>query len=85
MFRSIKVMASSLLGGVYTAWVGERVCSRPELWEEPEDEGGEGELHEHVHAGCEEGEAEAELGGGEHPFIVDGDGEGEDVPGALLA
>lgn len=54
------------------------------MWEEPEDEGGERELYEHVQAGCKEGEVEAEVFLGEHPFVVDGDGEGEDVPGGLL-
>lgn len=85
MLRSICIMSALLLGRIDIARMGQRVCSRPELWEEPQNEGGERELHEHVHAGCEEGEAEAELVGREHPFVVDGDGEGEDVPGGLLA
>lgn len=52
-----------------------------EAWEEEKNEGGKHELHEHVHAGRKQREVEVEVVGREHPFVINGDGEGEYVPG----
>jgi hypothetical protein len=41
-------------------------------------------LHQHVHACCEEREVEIEVLRGEHPLVVDGDGEGEKVPASIV-
>lgn len=51
-----------------------------EVGECKEDEGGEGELDDHMEASGEEGEVEVEVLGGEHPFVVDRDEQGEEVP-----
>lgn len=51
-----------------------------EVREGKKDEGGKRELDEHVQAGGEEGEVEVEVLRGEHPFVIDGDQEGEEVP-----
>lgn len=41
-----------------------------EVREEKENQGGEGELDQHVHAGREQWEMEVEMVGREHPFVV---------------
>lgn len=51
-----------------------------EMGECKEDEGGKSELDEHMEASGEEGEVEIEVLGGEHPFVVDRDEQGEEVP-----
>lgn len=51
-------------------WVGDGVVAGAEVWQEEEDGGGESELHQHMEAGCEEGEVEVEVFGVEHPFVI---------------
>jgi hypothetical protein len=68
-------MTSLLFRRIDIAWMRERIGARSEAREEVEDEGSERKLHQHVHARREEWKAEIEMLGGEHPFVVDGDGE----------
>ncbi len=51
--------------------VADGVVAGSEVGEEVEDAGREGELDEHVHAGCEEWEGKVEVVVREHPFVVD--------------
>lgn len=48
--------------------------------ESKEDERSESELDDHMEASGEEGEVEVEVVGGEHPFVVDRNEQGEEVP-----
>lgn len=51
-----------------------------EMGECKEDERGKSKLDDHMEAGSEEGEVEIKVFGGEHPFVVDRDEQGEEVP-----
>lgn len=84
MLRRINVVTPLFFGCVDIAWMGERIRTRPEAREKVEDEGGQRKLHQHVHACCEEREVEIEVLRGEHPLVVDGDGEGEKVPASIV-